>query len=101
VSASGEAYAAVADVFVELYRQDRSKAGHRLRQAERACRALERVARAFPFMEPRALLCRGDIARLLGRERRAREAFRRSMEAARRCQLERVAARAEARLATG
>jgi tetratricopeptide (TPR) repeat protein len=99
VSASGEAYAAVADVCVELCRRDKDSRGERLRQATLACRALERVARTFPFMEPRALLCRGDLSRLLGRERHARSAWTRSIVAARRCQLERVAVAAEARLA--
>jgi tetratricopeptide (TPR) repeat protein len=99
VSASGEAYAAVADVCVELCRRDKETRADRLRQATLACRALERVARAFPFMEPRALLCRGDLSRLLGRERHARTAWTRSIVAARRCQLERVAVKAEARLA--
>jgi serine/threonine protein kinase/tetratricopeptide (TPR) repeat protein len=99
VSASGEAYAAVADVWVELCRRDKEARGDRLRRATLACRALDRVARAFPFMEPRALLCRGDLARLLGRERHARSAWTRSIIAARRCQLERVALAAEGRLA--
>jgi len=101
VSASGEAYAAVTDVWVELCRRDRSRGSERVRQAEKACRALERVARAFPFMEPRALLCRGDIAQLRGREGSARAAWTRAIGAARRCQLERVAAQAEARLTRG
>jgi len=101
VSASGEAYAAVTDVWVELCRRDRGRDGDRLRNAEKACRALERVARAFPFMEPRALLCRGDVARLRGREGRARAAWTRAIAAARRCQLERVAVLAEARLTGG
>jgi serine/threonine protein kinase/tetratricopeptide (TPR) repeat protein len=99
VSASGEAYAAVADVCVELCRRDKDTQGDRLRQALRACRALERVARAFPLLEPRALLCRGDISQLLGRERHARSAWERSIVAARRCRLDRVAVAAEARLA--
>jgi tetratricopeptide (TPR) repeat protein len=99
VSASGEAYAAVADVCVELCRRDKDARTARIRQATLACRALERVARAFPFMEPRALLCRGDLAQLLGRERHARSAWTQSIVAARRCQLERVAVAAEARLA--
>jgi tetratricopeptide (TPR) repeat protein len=99
VSVAGEAYAAVADVLLELCRRDEGRERSRLGRAEKACAALERVARAFPFMEPRALLCRGDLARLLGRERRAVAAFTRSAEVARRCQLDGVLKRAEKRLA--
>ncbi len=100
VSASGEAYAAIADVCLELCRRG-AGSGERLRTALEACRALERVARAFPLLEPRALLCRGDALRLLGRERRARSTFARCIQAARRCHLERVAVLAEERLQPG
>jgi eukaryotic-like serine/threonine-protein kinase len=88
VSASGTAYAAIAETCLELHaRADQAQRPARLAAAIAACRVLARFARAFPFMQARSELAAGDLARVLGKETHARAAFAAAIDAARACEL--------------
>jgi hypothetical protein len=88
VSAAGAAFAAVAEVCLRLYAQaEGAQKKPRLTAAKAACRALERLARSFPFMRARAELAAGDLALHLGKEARASAAFAAAAESARACEL--------------
>ncbi|WP_437668503.1 protein kinase domain-containing protein [Sorangium sp. So ce131] len=82
------AYNFVAEVFLELW--EGAAAGERSaleRSAARACLEVERSAQIFPVQRARALWLRGRHEALLGRARRARRLWERSVEAARRLDL--------------
>ena len=99
VSASGTAYAAVAEVCRRLHADaDAAHRRTRLAAAVAACRALRRFARAFPFMQPEAELAAGDLALMFERPGRARTAFTSALESAKACEFTGVAERAEQRL---
>ena len=99
VSASGTAYAAVAEVCLRLHAQaDAPTRRRRMQAARAACGALTRFARAFPFMRAEAELAAGDLALVFDKTARARTAFARALEHAEACELPAVAERARGRL---
>jgi hypothetical protein len=97
VSAAGAAYAAVTEVCLRLCATAGQERRHRLAAASAACRALTRLADAFPFMRPRALLAEGDLALLLGKETRAEAAFAAAADSARSFDLSAVEEQAQSR----
>jgi hypothetical protein len=99
VSASGAAYAAVAEVCLRLCATAGSAKGGRLGAAANACRALKRLATAFPFMQPRSLLAEGDLALLLGKEAKAEAAYAAAADSARTFELTALEEQAESRRA--
>ena len=95
VSAAGAGYAALAEASLGLAeRAPRSERTLRLRAARSACRALARVAKAFPLMGAKAALFDAERLRLLGNGARAREAFARAAASAERCDMPAIAERA-------
>jgi hypothetical protein len=99
VSASGTAYAAVAEVCLRLHaRADATSRRRRVQAARAACGALTRFARAFPFMRAEAELATGDLALVFDKTTRARTSFARALEHAKACELPGVAERARGRL---
>jgi serine/threonine protein kinase/tetratricopeptide (TPR) repeat protein len=99
VSASGAAYAAVAEVCLRLCATAGSERPSRLRAAAAACRSLRRLATAFPFMQPRSLLAEGDLALLHGKEAKAEAAYAAAADSARSFELVAVEEQAESRRA--
>lgn len=101
VSATGAAYAALAEACLELYsRAPDAERSARLKAAVAACRAMQRFARVFPFMRAHADLAQGNLTLALGKETRARAAFTAAAERARACDLAPVEQAARARLST-
>jgi hypothetical protein len=88
VSATGAAYAALAEACFELHaRASDAERPARLEAVVEACRALRRLARVFPFMRAHAELAQGELAALLGKETKARACFAAAAESARTCEL--------------
>lgn len=82
----GDAYAAVADVYLTLWERSgvtvRRGSAPLSRRASLAFGALRRFARVFPIGRPALLLTSGRLARLKGDERAAEERFDRAAEIA-------------------
>ncbi len=98
VSATGAAYAALAEACIELHaRASEPERPARLKAAVAACRALQQLARVFPFMRAHAELAAGDLALVLGKKTRARLAFEAAVDSARACELSTVEALARSR----
>jgi energy-coupling factor transporter ATP-binding protein EcfA2 len=100
VSAAGAGYAALADASLGLCeRAEARERAVRLRVARAACRALARVAAAFPLMQARSELAAAELLRLQGKNARARATFARATASAERCGLPPIVERARARSA--
>jgi serine/threonine protein kinase/tetratricopeptide (TPR) repeat protein len=99
VSASGTAYAAIAEVCLRLHAQaDDASRAKRLSAAVGACHVLARFARVFPFMRAQAELAAGDLALVRDQTGRARQAFETAVECARASELPSVEKQARERL---
>jgi serine/threonine protein kinase len=99
VSATGTAYAALADVCLRLHAQaGDTERRHRLLSAQAAAAALARFAHVFPFMRAKAELVAGELALVLGKTSRAQAAFASAVEYARTSELSAIEEQARARL---
>jgi predicted ATPase/class 3 adenylate cyclase len=83
-----EGYASVAEVYLALWEANRDlPAAAReapVKSAHQACKSLRKFSRVFPIGQPRAWLWQGVYEWLVGRPRKARRAWQRSLAAAER-----------------
>jgi class 3 adenylate cyclase/tetratricopeptide (TPR) repeat protein len=83
-----EGYAGVAEVYLALWKADRSNPHASTSEfkipesAKHACRALHRYARIFPIGQPRAWLCQGLYNWLSGKPSQAYKAWQKSLSLA-------------------